>query len=84
MAAIVIRNIPEATHRALKARAKAHGRSTEAEVREILDSVLAISESRPRTGKDLFDALHAFGMRYGGIELEIPPRTEMARAAKFE
>ena len=33
MAAVVIRNITEATHRALKARAKALGRSTEAEIR---------------------------------------------------
>ena len=84
MAAVVIRNIPEATHRALKARAKAHGRSTEAEVREILENLLAGPETGPRTGKDIFDALHEFGMRYGGIELEIPPRTEMAKAAKFE
>ena len=84
MAAVVIRNIPEATHQALKARAKAHGRSTEAEIRHILEKELAAPKSEPRTGKEIFDALHEFGMRYGGIELEIPPRTEMARAAKFE
>jgi len=31
MAAVTIRNLPEATHRALKVRAAQHGRSTEAE-----------------------------------------------------
>lgn len=41
MAAITIRNLAEETHRALKARAAAHGRSTEAEVRQILDDAVA-------------------------------------------
>lgn len=41
MPAIVVRNLSDETHRALKARAKAHGHSTEAEVRQILsDAVL--------------------------------------------
>jgi plasmid stability protein len=38
--AIVIRNLPEETHRALKVRAAHHGRSTEAEVREILEAAV--------------------------------------------
>lgn len=41
MAAITIRNLSDETHRALKARAEAHGRSTEAEVRQILDEAVA-------------------------------------------
>ncbi|MFT4085725.1 MAG: plasmid stabilization protein [Gordonia sp. (in: high G+C Gram-positive bacteria)] len=44
MSAITIRNLPEATHRALKARAAAHGRSTEAEVRAILNESVAPSD----------------------------------------
>lgn len=36
MAAVTIRNLPEATRRALKLRAIKHGRSTEAEIRHIL------------------------------------------------
>ena len=80
MAAVVIRNIPEATHRALKERAKAHGRSTEAEIREILKETLMPARPVLKIG----EALHAFGQEFGGIELEIPPRTELARAAKFE
>lgn len=42
MAAVTIRNIPDATHRALKARAASHGRSTEAEIRAILADAVAI------------------------------------------
>jgi plasmid stability protein len=70
MAAVVIRNIPEATHKALKARAKAHGRSTEAEIRDILEKALGPAQGAA-TGKEIFDALHAFGQKYGGIELDI-------------
>ena len=36
MAAVTIRNLPDETHRAIKARAARNGRSTEAEIREIL------------------------------------------------
>ena len=41
MAAITVRNLHDETHRALKARAQANGRSTEAEVRAILVDVTA-------------------------------------------
>ena len=33
MPAVTIRNLPEETHRAIKARAKLHNKSTEAEIR---------------------------------------------------
>ncbi len=41
MPAITIRNLCEETHRALKARAAAHHRSTEAEVRSILAAAVS-------------------------------------------
>ena len=37
MASITIRNLPDEVHRALRVRAALHGRSTEAEVRAILE-----------------------------------------------
>ena len=40
MAAVTIRNISDETHRALRARAACHGRSTEAEIREILEAAV--------------------------------------------
>jgi antitoxin FitA len=66
MAAVTIRNIPEATHRALKARAEKHGRSTEAEIREIIESAV-----RPSSRVRLGSALAKLGREYGGIELAI-------------
>ena len=40
MPAVTIRNLSEETHRALKVRAAHHGRSTEAEIREILEAAV--------------------------------------------
>jgi plasmid stability protein len=40
MSSVTVRNLPEATHRALKHRAAQHGRSTEAEIRHILETAV--------------------------------------------
>lgn len=40
MAVLTVRNLPDEVHRALRLRATLHGRSTEAEVRAILESVV--------------------------------------------
>ena len=37
MANVHVRNLPDAVHRALRVRAAHHGRSTEAEIRDILE-----------------------------------------------
>lgn len=66
MAAITVRNLSEETHRALKARAVSHGRSTEAEVRSILDSAVAPDE-RVKVGS----LLVAIGQKAGDVDLEI-------------
>lgn len=49
MASITIRNLPVETHRALKVRAARHGRSTEAEIRDILEKA-AKPEGRIKLG----------------------------------
>ena len=54
MPAITVRNLSVETHRALKVRAARHGRSTEAEVRDILEKV-AIPEQRIELGSLLAD-----------------------------
>jgi plasmid stability protein len=46
MAVVTVRNLSDETHRALKMRPASHGRSTEAEIREILDE--AARWHRPR------------------------------------
>ncbi|WP_377295222.1 plasmid stabilization protein [Rhizobium sp. SG2393] len=40
MPAVTIRNLSEETHRALRVRAAHHGRSTEAEIRDILEAAV--------------------------------------------
>lgn len=49
MSSVTVRNIPDEVHRALKARAKKHGRSTEAEIRDILQKA-ANPEGRVKLG----------------------------------
>ena len=52
MAAVTIRNLSDATHRALKARAAQNHRSAEAEIRAILDAAVQ-PPSRVRLGTAL-------------------------------
>lgn len=40
MAALTVRNLPEEVHRSLRLRAAQHGRSTEAEVRALLEEAV--------------------------------------------
>ena len=65
MAVVTVRNIPAETHRALKVRAARHGRSTEAEIREILREA---AHPNPRT--KIGSELAAFGRRLGGVDFE--------------
>lgn len=60
MAVLAVRNVPEDVHRALRVRAAQHGRSAEAEVREIL-AVAFKPENRVLVG----DALAAIGRKSG-------------------
>ena len=77
MSALTVRNLPEATHRALKLRAAQHGRSTEAEVRHILESA-----GRPAFG--MGSALAAIGRSLGGVELDVQRDPSPARPAQFD
>jgi plasmid stability protein len=60
MGMLTVRNLPDDVHRALRVRAAQHGRSTEAEVREILAAAV-LPEMRVRLG----DALAALGQKIG-------------------
>jgi len=79
MAAVTIRNLPEETHRALKARAARHGKSTEAEIRAILEAAV-----QPEKRVGLGTWLHERAMEFGGVELEIERDKTPARFATFE
>ncbi len=54
MAVLTVRNLPDEVHRALRLRAMQHGRSTEAEVRAILESVVKPPD-RVKLGTLLFE-----------------------------
>ena len=79
MAAVTIRKISEETHRAIKARAKAKGRSAEAEMRSILDEAV-----RPAERVGLGTAIHEMAMKYGGFELDIERDQTPAGIVAFE
>jgi plasmid stability protein len=54
MAMLTVRNLPEEVHRALRVRAAVHGRSTEAEVRAILEEAVK-PQGRVKLGSLLAD-----------------------------
>ena len=60
MAMLTVRNLPDEVHRALRMRAAQHGRSTEAEVREILAAAV-----KPAIRVRVGDALAALGRDIG-------------------
>jgi len=77
MSSIIVRGLDEAVKRQLAAQAKEHGRSMEAEVREILTK----AARRPHIGMALLSA----AQDVGGVEdLPIPVRDDVARAVEFE
>ena len=77
MSAVTVRNLPEETHRALKLRAAQHGRSTEAEIRYILETAV-----RPKLG--MGTALAALGRSLGGIDLNIARNKTAVKPASFK
>ena len=68
MAILTVRNVPDDVHRALRVRAAKHGRSTEAEVREILASAVKPS-SRVRMGEALADIGRKIGLTNEDFEV---------------
>jgi len=79
MPVVTIRKLPEETHRALKLRAARHGRSTEAEIREILEEAV-----RPKTRVKIGSELAAFGQRFGGVDLNVTRDQTPTEPAVFE
>lgn len=76
MSSVTVRNLPDATHRALKLRAAQHGRSTESEIRSILDAAVA-----PKLG--IGTALAAIGHKFGGVDLKLVRDQRKVDTASF-
>lgn len=82
MATMTIRNLDDDVKTRLRMRAARHGRSMEDEVRSILRAAL-ISDPKPGTGAALVADIRALVEPFGGIELELPPRTPMPEPPDF-
>jgi antitoxin FitA len=79
MATVTVRNLPEEVHRALRIQAARHGRSTEAEIREIL------AQSTRREGRLLIGTeLRQYAVQIGGAELAIQRDTTPLQPASFD
>jgi plasmid stability protein len=79
MPSVTVRNIPEETHRALRVRAATHGRSTEAEIRDILENAVR-NENRVKLGS----LLSEIGREVGGVDIEIERDRTPAKPMSFE
>lgn len=79
MGTLVIRDLDEDVKAQLRVQAAEHGRSMEAEAREIL--ARGVRGRRPVRGLGTY--IHGLAAEVGGIELDIPDRHGTARAADF-
>ena len=79
MPVLTIRNVSEETKRRLRIRAAKHGRSMEAELREILDRAL----DRAKPAENLGQAIRRHFGALGGVELELPERERLGDPPEF-
>ena len=79
MAALSIRDLDDGVKQRLRERAASNGRSMEAEVR----AILAEAVPEPELSDDLISALFDKFQELGGVELDIPPRTQKPRFVDF-
>lgn len=84
MSAVTIRNIPEETHRALRVRAAINGRSTEAEIRAILEDAVR-PERRVKLGSLLSGIARQAGVKDEDVDaLERARDKSPANPLRFE
>ena len=81
MASITVRNLEEGLKRRLRIRAAENGRSMEEEARDILRTALY---HQPPARMDLASAIRARFAPLGGVELDIPPRSPIRKAPRFD
>ena len=73
MPTITIRNVPEALHQRLKARAKAHRRSLNAEALTVLDEGVRTSPTPPATQEEAMARLDALRESIRPIPSDLDP-----------
>lgn len=80
MASITIRNLDNKVKSRLRIRAAGHGRSMEEEARLILREAV----DREEGPTNLAQAIRSRFARFGGVELDLPPREPMREPPGFE
>lgn len=83
MATVTIRNLPDEVHRALRVRAATHGRSTEAEIRSILESIVRPAE-RIKLGSTIAALSREFGLTDADVDALQTVNHPPAEPMKFE
>jgi plasmid stability protein len=81
MATITIRNLDESVKRKLQVRAALNGRSMEAEARELISGLVETAPEKVlgEQEEDLGTAIRRLFAPLGGVELDIPPRSQSNR-----
>jgi plasmid stability protein len=79
VATLTIRDLDDDLKSRLRIRAAEHGRSMEAEVREILRATL----DEPRGQRGLATRIRR-RLAGEGFDVELPPRTDMPRVVEFD
>ncbi|VWD62565.1 plasmid stability protein [Burkholderia lata] len=79
MPVITVRNLPDEVHRALRVRAALHGRSTEAEVRDILEQAV-LPGGRLKLGALLTE----IGREAGGVDFDVQRDRTPTNPMSFE
>ena len=80
MTTLTIRNIDDGTKDRLRVVATLHGHSMEEEVRAILRRALADNSEQKGLGSEI----HQLFVGHDLPEIDLPPRTELARKVDFE
>ena len=80
MATLTIRGLDDGTKARLRVSAARHGRSMEAEVRCILEEALPSQQASDGLGSRIRARFSAVG----GVDLDLPSRDEMPRAASLK
>jgi antitoxin FitA len=81
MASITIRRLDESVKAKLRVRAATHGRSMEAEAREILETGLS---QNPKRQPNLAESIRRRVAPFGGFDLKLPKREMGRRPPDFE
>lgn len=81
MASLTIRKLDDPLKARLRVQAASHGRSMEAEARDILRAALQRAPAEPGS---LYEAIRARVAESGGFDLELPPRELMRDPPTFD